>query len=218
MAEIIREKIFQQYREEVPYCTSVCPLITMPSSFYLISHMPCWLNAPLRCGGHCAPPVTGDAVSLRSGATLPDTAHSMFCYQVQVLDYKERSGGAKDLVQVVVYVEQESQKGIILGRGASALKAMATAARADIEEFVGGVLIAWLLVLPTVLGMLDPGMISRPLCCAGRPIFPGHDSQGEAQVAQRCRRRHWPWLLRNHSTAKQCKQDFTIMSHCVVPK
>lgn len=95
----------------------------------------------------------------------------MFCYQVQVLDYKERSGGAKDLVQVVVYVEQESQKGIILGRGASALKAMATAARADIEEFVGGVLIAWLLVLPTVLGMLDPGMISRPLCCAGRPIF-----------------------------------------------
>jgi hypothetical protein len=59
------------------------------------------------------------------------------CAQVQVLDYKERGGGAKDLVQAVVFVEQESQKGIILGKGASALKAMATAARVDIEGFVG---------------------------------------------------------------------------------
>ncbi len=52
------------------------------------------------------------------------------------MDYKERKA-AKDLVQVVVFVEQESQKGIILGKGASALKAMATAARADIEQFLG---------------------------------------------------------------------------------
>ncbi len=43
----------------------------------------------------------------------------------------------KDLVQVAVYVEHESQKGIMVGRGGSALKAMATAARADIEAFVG---------------------------------------------------------------------------------
>lgn len=55
---------------------------------------------------------------------------------MQVLDYKERAVG-KDLVQVAVYVEHESQKGIMVGRGGSALKAMATAARADIEAFVG---------------------------------------------------------------------------------
>ena len=58
------------------------------------------------------------------------------CRQVQVLDYKERAVG-KDLVQVAVFVEHESQKGIVVGRGGSALKAMATAARADIEAFVG---------------------------------------------------------------------------------
>ncbi|EIE25333.1 GTP-binding protein Era [Coccomyxa subellipsoidea C-169] len=77
VGEIVREKIFQLYREEIPYCSTV-----------------------------------------------------------QVLDYKERAVG-KDLVQVAVYVEHESQKGIMVGRGGSALKAMATAARADIEAFVG---------------------------------------------------------------------------------
>lgn len=61
----------------------------------------------------------------------------MLCWQVQVLDYKERAAPAKDLVQVAVYVEHDSQKGIMVGRGGSALKAMATAARADIEAFVG---------------------------------------------------------------------------------
>jgi GTP-binding protein Era len=56
--------------------------------------------------------------------------------QVQVVEYNERKTG-KDYVKVVVYVEQDSQKGIMVGRGGSALKAMATAARADIEDFVG---------------------------------------------------------------------------------
>ncbi|CAL8460565.1 g94 [Coccomyxa elongata] len=77
VGEIVREKIFQLYREEIPYCTTV-----------------------------------------------------------QVLDYKERAVG-KNLVQVALFVEHESQKGIVVGRGGSALKAMATAARADIEAFVG---------------------------------------------------------------------------------
>lgn len=55
---------------------------------------------------------------------------------MQVEEYKERDTG-KDYVKVAIFVEHESQKGIIVGRAGSALKAMASAARADIEEFLG---------------------------------------------------------------------------------
>ena len=43
----------------------------------------------------------------------------------------------KDLVSATVFVEQESQKGIVIGRGGSTLKQLGTAARADIEAFLG---------------------------------------------------------------------------------
>ena len=43
----------------------------------------------------------------------------------------------KDLVAATVYVEQESQKGMVIGRKGLALKALGTAARADIESFLG---------------------------------------------------------------------------------
>ena len=56
--------------------------------------------------------------------------------QVQITDFKERSVG-KDLISACIFVEQESQKGIIVGRKGSALKALGTAARADIETFLG---------------------------------------------------------------------------------
>lgn len=56
--------------------------------------------------------------------------------QVQIMDFKERSTG-KDLITATIFVEQDSQKGIIVGRKAIALKALGTAARADIEDFLG---------------------------------------------------------------------------------
>ena len=56
--------------------------------------------------------------------------------QVQIMSFKERDEG-KDYVSATVYVEQDSQKGIVIGRGGSALKRLGMAARADIEAFLG---------------------------------------------------------------------------------
>ena len=56
--------------------------------------------------------------------------------QVQVVDFKERPG-AKDYIQIVISVENESQRPILLGKKGSALKQLATSARIDIEDFLG---------------------------------------------------------------------------------
>jgi len=78
VGEIVREKIFLLYRDEIPYCASV-----------------------------------------------------------EVTDYKERGGDAKDFVAVTVHVERAQQRGIVLGAGGSALKRLGAAARADVELFLG---------------------------------------------------------------------------------
>lgn len=58
--------------------------------------------------------------------------------QVSVTDFKERANG-KDYIQIIINVEEESQKPIILGKKGSAIKQLATAARIDIEEFLGAI-------------------------------------------------------------------------------
>eukprot|EP00898_Chlorokybus_atmophyticus_P009062 jgi/Chlat1/9157/Chrsp97S09283 len=78
IAEIIREKVFDLYSEEVPYST-----------------------------------------------------------QVNVYNYIARGANQKDYVGVRIIVERETQKRILIGKGGNALKALASAARVDIEEFVG---------------------------------------------------------------------------------
>jgi GTP-binding protein Era len=75
VAEIIREKIFEAFREEIPYSTSV-----------------------------------------------------------DIVDFKE---GKKDEIHAEIYVERESQKGIIIGRNGAALKDIGVRARKDIEAFLG---------------------------------------------------------------------------------
>ena len=55
---------------------------------------------------------------------------------VEVVAYKERPK-AKDYVEAQIVLEHDRQKGIIIGRGGSALKQLATAARLEIEEFLG---------------------------------------------------------------------------------
>jgi GTP-binding protein Era len=77
VAEIIREKVFQQFREEVPYST-----------------------------------------------------------QVNLTTYEERDD-EKDFIDAEIVVNKNSQKGILIGKGGRALKRLGTAARKDIEEFVG---------------------------------------------------------------------------------
>ena len=78
IAEIIREKIFLQYQQEIPYST-----------------------------------------------------------QVWVQSHKERDGVKKDLILAKVFVERKSQMGILIGAGGKALKRLSTAARLDIEKFLG---------------------------------------------------------------------------------
>ena len=78
IAEIIREKIFLQYKQEVPYSTQV------------------WIEA-----------------------------------------HKERDCAKKDLILAKVYVERQSQIGIIVGQGGAAMKKLSSTAREDIEKFLG---------------------------------------------------------------------------------
>ncbi len=77
VAELIREKIFEKYGEEIPYSTTVT-----------------------------------------------------------VEEFKERDQ-AKDYIRAVIYVERDSQKGIIIGKGGVAIKRMGQIAREEIELFLG---------------------------------------------------------------------------------
>lgn len=77
VAEIIREKIFEHYGEEIPYST-----------------------------------------------------------HVQIETFKERPD-SKDYIVAVIYVEKDSQKGILIGKEGQALKRIGRLARAEIEQFLG---------------------------------------------------------------------------------
>ena len=77
VAEIVREKLFERYWDEVPYATDV-----------------------------------------------------------QVARYESRESG-KDFVEVEIVVERLTQKRILIGAKGAGLKAVGTAARRDIEEFLG---------------------------------------------------------------------------------
>jgi GTP-binding protein Era len=76
-AEIVREKIFMRYAEEIPYSTSV-----------------------------------------------------------QIEEFVERPGH-KDYIRAVIYVERESQKGILIGKGGWALKQVGKLAREELERLLG---------------------------------------------------------------------------------
>jgi len=55
---------------------------------------------------------------------------------VAVEEFKERPG-RKDYILASIYVERDSQKAIIIGRGGRALKRVGSQARRNIEEFLG---------------------------------------------------------------------------------
>ncbi|MHB1687742.1 MAG: GTPase Era [Ignavibacteriaceae bacterium] len=76
VSEIIREKIFELYQEEIPYSC-----------------------------------------------------------EVVIEDFKEVEG-RKDLIQAEIFVEKDSQKGILIGKQGSAIKKVGEAARESIEEFL----------------------------------------------------------------------------------
>jgi GTPase len=77
VGEIVRERLFEQYEQEIPYAT-----------------------------------------------------------EVVVEEFTERPA-AKDYIEAVIFVEQESQKGIIIGKDGAAIRLLGEKARGEIEEFLG---------------------------------------------------------------------------------
>ncbi len=67
---------------------------------------------------------------------------------VRIEDFREASDPV--YIRATIYVERESQKAILLGRGGAALKALGAAAREKIETFIGArvYLDLWIKVLP----------------------------------------------------------------------
>jgi GTP-binding protein Era len=59
-----------------------------------------------------------------------------YAVEVEITEFKERRG-AKDFIQAVLFVEQQSQKGILVGRGGQAIRRLGEEARESIEEFLG---------------------------------------------------------------------------------
>lgn len=54
---------------------------------------------------------------------------------VDVDTYRENPGG-KDHIRVIIYVERETQKAIIIGKGGAAIKKLGQQARAELEKFL----------------------------------------------------------------------------------
>jgi GTP-binding protein Era len=66
--------------------------------------------------------------------TREEVPHSV---AVVVEEYKERETGGV-YIAATIYVEKESQKGILIGAGGQMLRRIGTAAREEIERMVGG--------------------------------------------------------------------------------
>jgi GTP-binding protein Era len=60
-----------------------------------------------------------------------------YAVAVAVEEYEEREGREPDYVQATVYVDKESQRRMLIGKGGSALKEVGVQARREIEEMVG---------------------------------------------------------------------------------
>lgn len=58
-----------------------------------------------------------------------------YSVQVEIESYKEMA--KLDRIEAVIYVEKDSQKGILIGKGGSALKRVGTDARKEFEKFLG---------------------------------------------------------------------------------
>src|SRR5258708_30444975 len=65
--------------------------------------------------------------------TEQEVPHSV---AVEVIEYKQRSA-TMTYICANIYVERDSQKGILIGKGGAMLKKISSAARADIEALIG---------------------------------------------------------------------------------
>ncbi|GAB4814342.1 hypothetical protein N2152v2_001388 [Parachlorella kessleri] len=80
---------------------------------------------------------------------------------VEVVDYKERGKTSKDFIEAHIIVEFDRQRGILLGAGGAAIKALAVAAREEIEGFVGKPVFLQLSVKVQKRWRKDPALLER---------------------------------------------------------
>lgn len=66
--------------------------------------------------------------------TREEIPHSV---AVEIEEFREREDRPLIDIRAVIYVERESQKGIVIGRGGQMLRAVGEAARADLESLLG---------------------------------------------------------------------------------
>lgn len=75
------------------------------------------------------------AETIRKHILLQYKQEIPYSVQVEIESYKEMP--ELDRIQAFIYVEKESQKGILIGKGGSALKRVGTDARKEFERFIG---------------------------------------------------------------------------------
>ena len=73
---------------------------------------------------------------VREKAMLLTREEIPYSVAVEVDEFKERSAGSV-YIRAVIYVERESQKGIIIGKAGALLKKIGTAARKEIARLLG---------------------------------------------------------------------------------
>ncbi len=74
--------------------------------------------------------IVREAIFNRFGEEIP------YATTVIIDEFRERPG-RKDYIKAVIYVERESQKAIVIGKGGNALKRVGAVARKRLEKFLG---------------------------------------------------------------------------------
>lgn len=74
---------------------------------------------------------------LRKNVFLQYREEIPYSVAVEIVEFKERKGGAKDFIAAHILVEHARQRGIIIGKGGQALKQLSSESRKEIESFLG---------------------------------------------------------------------------------
>jgi GTP-binding protein Era len=85
-------------------------------------------DAPMR---HTAAEITREKLYLRLHDEIP------YATTVETIDWKESPKNGSVRVEQVIYVERDSQKKIVLGKGGAAVKAISMASRKELSEILG---------------------------------------------------------------------------------
>ena len=72
-----------------------------------------------------------------AGVVLVMASSLSYALYIVVERFKERPGTDLVDIDVNIYCERESHKGMVIGKGGAMLKKIASSARADCEEFLG---------------------------------------------------------------------------------